>query len=223
MKIIGITQRVGYVERINERRDMLDQRWYTFADEIGIQLIPIPNALSDVHAFVEHFGIEGLIFSGGNNVGQFSAFDQPEDIRINDVATERDYTEKSLLAWAIEQHRPVVGVCRGFQCINVFFGGTLVPVDGDVHIAKTHRVAITGQPWEDLFGESAVVNSYHARGITEETLGDSLIPRAYWGKEVEAFEHPTYRISGMMWHPEREAPFAKADIAYLKRTLAGEI
>ncbi|MDZ7717076.1 MAG: hypothetical protein U5J95_12770 [Balneolaceae bacterium] len=62
MKRIGITQRVVYFEDIDERRDMLDQRWYDFAQKVGFRLLPIPNKLQDLTDYIEDLDVEGFIF-----------------------------------------------------------------------------------------------------------------------------------------------------------------
>ena len=43
IKIIGVTQRVDYIENYNERRDSLDQNWYEFCNKLNLLPIPLPN------------------------------------------------------------------------------------------------------------------------------------------------------------------------------------
>ncbi len=218
MKRLGITQRVVFAERIKERRDVLDQRWYDFADALGAILIPIPNNLKDPARYVEELEIDGLIFSGGNNIGIKSQdLVKGKSIEEDDIAYERDKTELALLKWAISKEKPLVGVCRGLQFINVYFGGLLSKVDPDIHVAKTHAVKF--KEWVDIYSQNAQVNSYHNFGLTISDLAEDFSPTALYLNEVEGLSHKTFNIKAIMWHPERYTKIRTEDINFFKRSL----
>ena len=218
MKRIGITQRVVWVERIGERRDVLDQRWYEFAREAGIMLVPIPNNIESPAWYADVLNLEGIVFSGGNNVGLFGKeLLEGKTIWDNDVAYERDLTEAALLEWAIETDRPVIGVCRGLQLMNAYFEGRQSPVSPEVHVAKQHNIEIEDGFFRQFYGTQAMVNSYHRWGILGEELAGPLIAEAYYDtNNVEAFRHQEHRLYGIMWHPERYRTFAYVDINFFK-------
>lgn len=220
MKRIGITQRVVYFEDIEERRDMLDQRWYDFAQKAGLRLLPIPNQLQDLTDYIEDLDIEGFIFSGGNNVGLLGKeLIKGKTIQDDDVAYERDKTEQVILEGAIKEEKPVIGVCRGLQFINAFFKGKQNEVDSEIHVANDHNVQFTDGGWQQIYGSSNTVNSYHRFGIFETDLAGQLTPTAKFEEQVEAFQHQQYKIFGMMWHPERYSSFRKSDINLFKKKL----
>lgn len=218
MKRIGITQRVVYVERIKERRDVLDQRWYDFADALGVILIPIPNNLKNPAHYVENLNIDGLIFSGGNNIG-INGRDlvKGKSIEKDDVAYERDKVELALLEWAISKEKPVVGVCRGLQFINVYFSGYLSKVDSNIHVAKYHMVRF--KEWIDIYSQKTQVNSYHNFGLTISDLSEELFATVIYRDEVEGLSHKTFNIKAIMWHPERYKKIRSEDINFFKRSL----
>ena len=96
MKIkIGITQRVEKVESYNETRDALDNRLVNWVSNNNYFPIPIPNNLVDIklsntsqpnlEKWLEDVGIDALLLSGGNNIGD---------------VLHRDLTEQYLLFWA---------------------------------------------------------------------------------------------------------------------------
>lgn len=216
-KRIGITQRVVYREDIGERRDVLDQRWYDFAEKISVQLMPIPNNLSAPVEYVTSLGLEGIILSGGNNIGISGRKLLPDKtIQGDDVARERDQTEMQLIEWATSNQKPVVGVCRGCQFLNAFYGGSQSRVDQAKHVATTHKVDILKKEWQHLFGTSRSVNSYHNWGILKDNLAGKFIPTVTSGNYVEGFQSTSGKLFGIMWHPERYNKFRSDDIKFLK-------
>ena len=69
-----------------------------------------------------------LVLSGGGDMGIKSGAygDQIEDLPIGGVKDERDELERQLLEKAFERKMPVLGICRGMQVMNVFFGWYLM-------------------------------------------------------------------------------------------------
>ena len=106
-KRFGISLRVELIEKYNEKRDTISQEWTIFLQNLAITPILIPNTLDDVKSYISDVGIDGIILSGGDNVGRFP---------------ERDKTEKQILDYAVDKRFPVLGVCRGMQIINEYFG-----------------------------------------------------------------------------------------------------
>lgn len=210
MKRIGVTQRVEVVPGYGERRDCLDQAWTVLLGRLGWDLVPVPNNHSDIAAWAQRQGLQGLVLSGGNDLAHLPSAQR--------IAPERDATEHALLNWASESRLPVLGVCRGMQMLNVWLGGKLEPVVG--HVACRHPVwpcENTPLPYAALSGYSEV-NSFHDWGITPAGLAVNLVPhlRAADGS-IEAFVHDTLPWVGIMWHPERNNENSAAlDLALLQ-------
>lgn len=187
---VCLSQRVD-ISATQERRDALDGAWTDLLGRLGMMPVPVPNRLDNPGAFADAVGCDALILSGGNDI-------TPEG---ETYAAERNRTEAGLLEWARRTDCPVLGVCRGFQMMNLFCGGTVVPVQG--HVGCDHPVRFPdGGEWQ--------VNSYHNWGIAPAGLATGLQavavdPDGY----VEAAVHTEYRWIGIMWHPER--PIACAD------------
>lgn len=218
MKRIGITQRVVYVERIKERRDVLDQRWYDFADALGVMLVPIPNNLKEPAWYIDELEIDGLIFSGGNNIGfQGKEIIEGKSIQEDDVANERDETEIDLIEWAVKDNKPIIGICRGMQVLNAYFGGSLSKVDTKQHVAQEHSLVFEGE-LQKYYSKEPIVNSYHNWGITRNGLAKDLAVFATHDKsEVEAFKHQDFQFIGIMWHPERYLECRNSDLSFFKK------
>jgi len=189
---IGITFRITNAETYEEKRDSLSHDWPIFLEKIQAIPIWIPNSISDLTQFLQELDLDGIILSGGDNIGETS---------------KRDKTEKLLIDFAIEKNIPIFGVCRGMQVLNKFFGGTQEILNNNNHIGNNHSVKINNESFSKLINSTNIlVNSYHKNIITINSLAEILIPFAFSDIDdtVEAFVHPELPIIGVMWHPERE-------------------
>ncbi len=173
---IGLSMRVVEAPSYQERRDALAQDWWTLCDALAIEPVAIPNTLEHPARYAERLELDGLILTGGNDLGD---------------APERDETERALLGWAIEKKVPVFGVCRGLQMINHFFDGGVSSVIAastpleDRHVATTHVVKVVDEAWMPLFGKEEVwVNSFHDAGVLVTELGPDLRATALTKYEV---------------------------------------
>jgi putative glutamine amidotransferase len=160
--------------------------------------------------------LDGLVLQGGADVSPQSyaqAATRPE--WSGDRA--RDMYELELLHEFIEAGKPVLGVCRGCQLINVAFGGTLyqdiasdVPTAiehvSDLYDSHYHPVHFPqGSSLAKLFPSKpeALVNSIHHQAVKD--LGRDLAVEAYSGTDnlVEAIRYRKARfVMGLQWHPE---------------------
>lgn len=120
---------------------------------------------------------------------------------------ERDAAELALLDRFVSAGKPVLGICRGLQTINVFFGGTLCQ-DISGHSAvhgrdRLHSVrTASGTPFAALFGADAVVNSAHHQAADRLGAGLEAVQRAADGV-AEAMVHRRVPVWAVQWHPER--------------------
>lgn len=153
---------------------------------------------------------DGLLLSGGKDV-QPSLFGQETmyDFVLTDEA--RDDLEWKIMKAFIDRKKPIFGICRGVQVMNVYFGGTLIQdipdqlggdhAKGVNHDLEVKKDSILGK----LFGESMYINSYHHQGI--DKVADGFIATAWSDanghKLVEAIEHESLPFWSVQWHPER--------------------
>ena len=128
------------------------------------------------------------------------------DIACRGLDPARDTMEMDLLNLFTSAHRPVLGVCRGMQSVNVFFGGTLVqdlPGHSSVHGSdRLHSVTAAPSLLRRLYGERCVVNSSHHQSVDRFGAGLEALQWAPDGT-VEALRHRTLPILCVQWHPER--------------------
>lgn len=177
-----------------ERRDAIDQKWYSFLSICDIFPILLPNAYN-MGSMLSSLPLSGVILSGGNSLNSMGG-----------DAPEKDYCETRFLEVAIDHNLPVMGVCRGMQFIQDYFGVKLEKIEN--HAGSRHDII--------LDGEVRNVNSYHHYGSTHTTDCLEIVARAS-DNIIEAISHNTLPIQGIMWHPEREENYHKNDIALFKK------
>ena len=179
MSVIALSQRVE-VSPHGEQRECLDRRWYSWLGSLGLKILAIPNCPELVSDYLDDFGVASIVLTGGNDLGESQA---------------RDKTETELIEEALARNIPLLGVCRGFQMLNHFFGGQLSPCED--HVRTRHRL--------NGWAPEVSVNSYHNFAIETQDLGESLraLSQAEDGT-IEAACLPGKGLAGVMWHPERE-------------------
>jgi gamma-glutamyl-gamma-aminobutyrate hydrolase PuuD len=194
MTTVAITQRVAVIPEYGERRDCLDQAWPRLLRACGLLPLPLPNVAEVALEMFRRPDLAGLVLTGGNDLAA-----------VGGNAPERDQTENALVDQAEARGLPVLAVCRGMQLIQHRHGIALSRVEG--HVTRRQTIAIRG--------ESAEVNSYHCFGARE-----SRPPLDVWAVAadgvVKAIRHASRPITGIMWHPERNSPFAADDIALFR-------
>lgn len=197
MRRIGISMRSSSAVGYNETRDAIARDWYRFMSELSIDYdwMLLPNLGEDSVAYAKHWGIEAIILTGGDDIG---------------LDDSRDTTELLLLKHCIDNQMPVLGICRGAQLINHYFGGTLFRTDPHFHRARRHVVNLQGEvPWwhGNYQGD---VNSFHTMALAAP-LPEVLTSFITVGDDCEGVIHKSLNIVGVMWHPERESTASDFD------------
>lgn len=166
--------------RIRNNESYLDLGWREFLEGLGHNVI--------VQHYYDCPVYDGdlLILSGGNDINGYDG--------NGSLVLARDTFEHNLIKKWIAERKPILGICRGFLLLNLYYNGTISKCSQ--HDKVTHTVT-------DVDGSSHLVNSHHRHKI--ETLACKLIATtvAHDGS-VESFKHRTLDIHGLIWHPERQ-------------------
>ena len=149
----------------------------------GIPLIiPVTGNLEIIKAQLSI--VDGLILTGGEDITP-TIYGQDFKIGIKEVSPLRDQHELIVFEEFLKTNKPILGICRGMQLINICLKGTLFQdlkySDEDIlqHVQDfypdlpTHNVKIEkGNILYELFGEKVRTNSFHHQAI--DVLGESL-------------------------------------------------
>jgi putative glutamine amidotransferase len=155
--------------------------------------------------------IDGLLLAGGYDIApeRYGADNEGS----HHIDPGRDELEINAARIAIERDIPVLGICRGFQMLNVVHGGQLLqdipdhdpPLDQDGGVLHEIRPTQGSRLARATGSEQQTVNSYHHQAVTREILGDGLEVTVEVDGLVEAFEATARRwVVGVQWHPERK-------------------
>ncbi len=165
--------------------------------------------------------LDAVFLPGGADIDPMTYGAAPHPL-CDKTDRERDRVEVSLARWALEEGKPVLGVCRGMQLINIAAGGSLyqdlaADMPGSIkhdyfpfgaqHHARdflAHEVTVAeGTRLAELVGAGAVkVNSMHHQGVNELGAGLQVTARAPDGlAEAIEGEGDSYLLA-VQWHPE---------------------
>ena len=179
----------------------------------GIPLLLPP--LAGENAAELALSADGLLLSGGGDIDP-QYFDQLPVLPPRNADAARDAWELAVFHSFWQRRRPIFGICRGCQLINVALGGSLYQdielcygrtqlqhdQSEDRHSA-THKVALISRDLQALFGESLLVNSHHHQAIDQTgkhlrvaARSEDLLIEAITARESNRF------CLGVQWHPE---------------------
>ncbi|MDO4632759.1 MAG: gamma-glutamyl-gamma-aminobutyrate hydrolase family protein [Eubacteriales bacterium] len=170
---------------------------------------PTHQEYLDIQDFrVENY--DGLLIPGGVDI-EPSRYGQ-ENQACMDVFPELDELQLQVLDAFVKKGLPVLGICRGHQLINVYFGGTLIQhIDTAARHArkiedpdKVHRSYTDSESWlGKIYGTEFPHNSAHHQAA--DRLGEGLVvdSRCVDDEVIEAVHHEVLPIISVQWHPER--------------------
>ena len=167
----------------------------------------IQNAGGEAHlayCYRAKESFDALVLAGGGDIDP--AYFGEEDHGSNPPDILRDEAEMALCQEFITDQKPILGICRGCQILNVCFGGTLVQnlPSPHHHLNTTHTVInIENSIAHALFGKEMLVHSNHHQAIGKLGKGIRITQYARRDRVIEGFEHESFPILATQWHPEK--------------------
>lgn len=176
-------------------------------------IIPFNEDLEATREMVEK--VDGIILSGGHDVNPYYYGEDPM-LKIGELFPERDIFDMELYKTAIELKKPIFGICRGYQIINVINGGTLYQDLSYADFVKikhdqvdnptqaTHFVELEeGTFLKNILGEKYKVNSFHHQILKDVAPGFKVVAKSSDGviESIEKITEDSFVI-GVQWHPE---------------------
>ncbi len=143
---------------------------------------------------------DALLLTGGGNIHPYFYGENPSEFDVYDTYT--DICEFYLLNKFIKENKRVVGICKGMQLINVYFGGNLSFLNNEE--IKNHYTFNKDISHEIILNDNSKisVNSAHKQKINK--LGENLQVEGLSSDGViECITHKTLKVIGAQFHPER--------------------
>ena len=195
MKKVLMSMRVTEATNYKEKRNSIAFDYIEYFEDLGYLIQLIPNNSKNIKKYFDD-NTRAVVLIGGNNVNPKL---YKSDDKLLDIYKERDNIEKKLLKHALKKEISVLGICRGFHFINVYYGGTITHNIPN-HVNKNHKLLS-----KKKILNNKKTNSYHNQGITQKDLSNKLevIARTEDGY-IESFRHKKDKILALQWHPERQ-------------------
>ncbi len=198
MILIGIAVRSfreKEIEKVFVRKEYLD-----FLERFGFVPVIVPFHSSSLFLMEK---CDGFLLPGGEDIDAVY-YGEENDAHNRLVEPEIDRLDRKILRYAFENGRPILGICRGIQVINVYCRGTLIQhVDPSEHPGGERRILriYPSSPFYKIMGKEIEINSYHHQIIGR--LGEDLIAHGESDGAIELITHRTFPLIGVQYHPEK--------------------
>ncbi|MBA2369404.1 MAG: gamma-glutamyl-gamma-aminobutyrate hydrolase family protein [Candidatus Protochlamydia sp.] len=216
--IIGISASILMIEEGSfkgRERSFVGQDYVKAISQAGGIPVILPITEDEAITASQMDVIDGLLLTGGYDIHPFFYQEEPRPL-LQTIRPERDSFEILLARLAHAQKKPILGICRGLQILNVAFGGTLyqdiqsLSKESLQHYQQaagsvsTHTVGIVeGTLLKEIFGLTALLtNSFHHQAVKELAPTFKVCGRANDGiiEAIEKTDSPY--VIGVQWHPE---------------------
>jgi len=209
--IIGITSDLSKEQRVNVSHNNIS----AITEAGGLPLV-LPNVMDQ--DTIQHYAevLDGLLLTGGGDIDP-SYFEEEPHPNLGRICPERDFFEIELIRQMLPRNKPILGICRGCQILNVAIGGDMYQ---DIHAqhetpllqhnqqAPYHHCSHFVEVKENSLLYNIVksnrfkVNSFHHQAVRRVGEGFAVCAAAGDGV-IEAFESAGHRFAiGVQWHPE---------------------
>ena len=210
--IIGITAVASFDEKMHSQRVTYARAiWEAGGEAI---LLPCNQDKSNCKRIVSM--LDGLLAPGGHDIDPELYGEKIQQECGRFIRYEDEY-DMELVKEAVKQGKPVFGICRGMQVINVLYGGSLYqdiptqysdelihtrihPVDENFHTVQIEKDSYLAK----ILGETddVIVNSSHHQAVKDIAKGFTVTAKASDGI-IEAMENEDASVLCVQWHPER--------------------
>lgn len=228
---ILITPRLVLNEKLGPLWAIEDNYLKYFKPFVGSNNLVVPSPYSTIDSKLISSDSR-IILTGGGDVG--AKLYGKTSTNPSAESEERDKYEYSILDFAVANNIPVLGICRGMQLMNVYFGGSLIQdlrsgYSEFDHVGAPHKITLhdkqLSSKLSNVHAATTEVNSYHNQGISSSELAKDLkfFATSNEGKLIEGIYHSSLPIAGVIWHPERGGMPQDLNKVLIENFLAGQL
>lgn len=191
---VGISARNLYID--GKKKKFINETYLSFLKEFN--LIPILiTSINDVETLGKYCSL--FLLTGGDDINPLLY--NEENISSYNVDQEMDLLDFKIINYCENNKKPLLGICRGLQVINVYYGGSLNQNINEIHYHNEAYLIINKSRFFPYLNHKKIkINSYHHQGI--KLLGKNLLQVGKSHKIIELIEHKYLPIIGMQFHLE---------------------
>ena len=191
---IGISARNLYID--GKKKKFINETYLSFLKEFNLTPILI-TSINDVEILGKYCSL--FLLTGGDDINPLLY--NEENISSYNVDQEMDLLDFKIINYCENNKKPLLGICRGLQSINVYFGGSLNQNINKIHYHNEVYLIINKSRFFPYLNHKKMkINSYHHQGI--KCLGKNLLQVGKSHKIIELIEHKYLPIIGMQFHLE---------------------
>lgn len=195
--------KIGVLTRIysdgNNKKEFVNQSYLSLL----IRYNHIPIIISSFNNEEVLSLCDGFFLPGGDDVDPKLYGQRKNDLTgiVDDQVDELDF---KVLDYAIKFNKPVLGICRGLQVINVYLGGSLVNhIEEEIHSNKEvdYLKFTSDSHFSSLKDKIIKINSYHHQKI--DSLGKDLFVEAISNEAIEVISSSKHKVIATQYHIEK--------------------
>ena len=190
----------------NKNKDTL--RYQSALVNIGVMFECMDRVPENFEERMDEF--DALILPGGDDIDPSLFRQENKGSRTIDRAL--DDAQLTFMDFFVKRNKPILGICKGAQVINVYFGGDVIQDLDDERrprhtyhdgTGEVHETSVTaGNFMHEIYGDKLVTNSFHHQAIGRVGMGLKVIQTSSDGV-IEGMIHDKLPITALQWHPER--------------------
>ena len=196
---IGITCRI--LTEDGTRKEFVNEAYMELVSKynfIPIVLSSTTNKLEELMDMCDCF-----LLPGGDDMDA-SYFNEKNDSHNFLVDPKIDVLDYKVIKYALEKNKPILGICRGLQVLNVYFGGTLLQHIEDNSHKKNYDdllELVEDSSLKNVLNDKFIINSFHHQRI--DKLGEGIKVEGLSKGVVELITHTNYPIIATQYHIEQ--------------------
>lgn len=207
----GGAMRIGLVDQCSEKG--VGEKYISFVSQGGFEPVVLKYTTDKAKIAEMVSNCDSIILCGGEDIEPARYNEEPSP-KLGKVNKLRDAWEYAVLDEAVKMRKPILGICRGSQMLNVYFGGTLyqdLPTEFEGCSSEGHRlenqgehsiVAVPGSRFAHYIGTlKTTVNSRHHQAAKKLGRGFKATAHSSDGV-IEVIENTEYPAIGVQFHPE---------------------
>lgn len=193
--IIGVTPRIIVEDGVEKY--FVNKSYIEAMNSIGFTTLMLVCGTPNLESVLEL--CDGFLVTGGIDV--HPKYFNEEMNGTGTTNQELDDIDKAVVEYCVKNKKPMLGICRGHQTINVFMGGNLIQDIGSHH-RNTRHTSKTFKNKVLSFDKEIETNSYHHQVCKDLAPGLIEVAKSYddFNEAYVSYELP---IIGVQWHPEK--------------------